>query len=195
LLVEGSLLGGYEFGLEMAAKLAVEIARQADLAHSHNIMQAMELVVVGKVAPHVRLRWQGWLAEQTLKIPVQWNWLGIIPNVEIPQVDRSAHLLFSSDINAACPNSVIEAMACGTPVIAFDTGALAEMIADQAGLTVPYGGNPWKLEPPDIPALARAALDVFSDPGRYRAGARKRAEAIFDVNRMVDRYLKAIQAD
>ncbi len=67
-----------------------------------------------------------------------------------PEIDRSAHMLFSADLNAACPNSVIEAMACGLPVAGFDTGALNELIVGDAGRLVPYGGDPWRLEKPDI---------------------------------------------
>jgi glycosyltransferase involved in cell wall biosynthesis len=100
--------------------------------------------------------------------------------------------LISSDINAACPNSVIEAMACGTPVIAFDTGALAEMIKDKGGITVPYGGDPWKLDPPDVPALAEAAVHVLQNLAGYQLGARVRAEEAFDVNNMVDLYLEVL---
>jgi glycosyltransferase involved in cell wall biosynthesis len=84
----------------------------------------------------------------------------------IPLIDRSAHVLFSADLNAACPNSVIEALACGLPVISYATGSLPEIITGDAGKVVPYGSNYWNLEPPDIDALADAAREVLANQVR-----------------------------
>ena len=56
-----------------------------------------------------------------------------------PRILRSADLLFSADVHPACPNSVIEALACGLPVIAFDTGAIREIVDDSSGAVVAYG--------------------------------------------------------
>jgi len=78
---------------------------------------------------------------------------GLIPRDAIPALDRSAHLLYSADLNAACPNSVIEALACGLPVAGFATGALPELVTGDSGRLVPYGGDPWKLDTPAVPAL------------------------------------------
>jgi len=88
--------------------------------------------------------------------------------------------------------STIEALACGLPVVAFDTGALPELVSSEAGRITPYGGDPWRLEPPDIDGLARAAMDVLSDQERFRGGARQRAEQAFSLDSMVDGYLQAL---
>jgi glycosyltransferase involved in cell wall biosynthesis len=110
----------------------------------------------------------------------------------VPQLDRSAHLLFPADVNPACPNSVIEALACGLPAAAFSTGALPELVSGDAGRLVPYGGDPWKLERPDLAALAEAAAEILRDQPRFRAGARRRAEEAFGLDRMVERYLDVL---
>jgi len=125
-------------------------------------------------------------------VPLQFA--GLVPREQIPALDRSAHLLYAADINAACPNSVVEALACGLPVVSFATGALPELVTGDAGRIVPYGGDPWQLHPPDLDALARAAAEVLADQARFRAGARRRAEEALGLDPMVDAYLDVLTA-
>lgn len=185
LLVEGSLLGGYEWGLRQAMQLAEKMHSQL-----HNISdifsRGVELMVVGKVDKKIQTYWQ-----TKCQIPIIWR--GQIPLEEIPSVDRSAHLLYSADIQPACPNAVIEALACGLPVLAFDTGAISEIVKGAAGRVVPYGGDPWQLDEPDINSLVDAGLEIAQDQLIFRSGARKRAEEVFDEQRMVERYLEFLR--
>ncbi len=101
-------------------------------------------------------------------------------------------MLFSADLNAACPNSVIEALACGLPVVAYDTGALAELVQGGAGEVVPYGADYWRLQDPVIPPLASACARILQDNDPYRQKARQYAEAAFGLDAMVEAYLKAL---
>ena len=133
----------------------------------------------------MRQRW-----EAQSRVPL--HWAGLQPQESIPAIDRSAHLLYSADINAACPNSVIEALACGLPVAAFDTGALPELVPPQAGCVVPYGGDPWRLDPPDIDGLADSALQVLAQLPDYRRAARQHAEVNLGLERMLDGYLPVL---
>jgi glycosyltransferase involved in cell wall biosynthesis len=175
LLVEGTLGGGYEMGLETAIELAQRV-RQLHL-------RQVELMVVGRVSPSLQAKWLA-------KAPFPLVFTGQIPGTQVPLLDRSAHLLYAADLQAACPNSTIEALACGLPVIAFQTGALPELVAGDAGRIVPYGGDAWKLEAPDVPALAQAAMEIIDQPERFRAAARARAESMFDLTHMIDRYIQ-----
>jgi glycosyltransferase involved in cell wall biosynthesis len=176
LMVEGSLMGGYELGLEVGVRLAQALA---------GAQVEMELLVVGRVADAVRMHWG-----KPTGVTVQWA--GVVPAERIPEFDRSANLLYSSDIHPACPNSVIEALACGLPVVAFDTGALPELVQGDAGRVVPYGGDPWSLDKPDVSALVRAALEILARQEAFRQAARRRAEEAFGLDRMVDGYLAAL---
>lgn len=182
LMVEGSLMGGYELGLGVALALGKRL-----LQH----LPDLELMIAGRVAPDVQALWEARAAADEPALPIRWA--GLVPREQIPYLDRSAHLLYSSDIHPACPNAVIEALACGLPVAAFDTGALPELVTPEAGIVVPYGGDAWKLEPPDVPALANASLRVLNDLDYYREGARQRAEEAFGLEMMVNRYLEALR--
>ena len=185
LLVEGSLMGGYELGLEASVGLAEEITQRNNYAHSLPGVKKVELMVVGSVSRETRLRW-----EQHASVPIIWA--GLQPPERIPEIDRSAHMLYSADLNAACPNSVIEALACGLPVLSFDTGALPELVVGDAGRVVPYGGDPWQLERPDISALGEAALEILGDQARFRHAARARAEQVFGLDDLVQRYMDVL---
>ena len=176
LVVEGSLAGGLDWGLRQAVRLAELLAEK----------RPVELVVAGRVDP-------GRQASLQVQGDVTLRFLGIVPRAEIPALDRSAHLFFSAELNPPCPNAVIEALACGLPVVGFDTGALRELVPPSAGRTAPYGGDPWKLDPPDLPALARAAEEVLADLPAFRQGARAHAEAHLGLEQMTDRYLEALQ--
>ena len=123
------------------------------------------------------------------------DWRGVVEPAKIPSLDRSAHVLFAGDVHPACPNSVIEALACGLPVVAYDTGALPELVGPEAGRIAPYGADAWKLETPDVDGLVEATKEVVDEQLRFRAGARAQAEEQFGLERMVDGYLTALNAD
>jgi glycosyltransferase involved in cell wall biosynthesis len=172
LLVEGRLQGGYETGLATALGLAEQLTT----------LFPLELMVVGRLSRRLQTDTQ-----EKSRLPI--HWAGLVPGDHIPHIDRSAHLLYSADINAACPNSVIEALACGLPVVGFSTGALPELITADAGRLVSYGGNPWRLEKPDLPALSKAASEILQNNASFRDAARRRAKEAFGLDEMVDRYL------
>ncbi len=176
LVVEGSLGGGYESGLENALCLAEGLAARD---------WPMEVLVVGDVTEALKTEW-------VARSSVPLRWAGLVAREQIPALDRSAHLLFSADVHPACPNAVIEALACGLPVVAFDTGSLVELVTPECGFIAPYGSNSWKLEVPNMAGLAAGAETVLKDWSRFSAAARKRAEAAFGLEMMVDKYLDVL---
>ena len=178
LVVEGSLAGGLDTGLRAAVDLAEMLAENFPV----------ELTIAGTVDARASTQ-----LEKENKTSIEF--LGVVPREQIPDLMRASHLLFSAEINPPCPNSVIEALACGLPVVGFETGSLKELIGAEAGRLAPYGGDPWKLEPPDVPALATAATEILGYQEKFRSAARARAEETLNVDQMVDGYLKALLED
>ncbi len=175
LLLEGNLKGGLDSGLFHAVALAERLSAT----------QPVEVTVAGGVDESTQRR-----VVRVSKVPV--NFLGVLPREQIPFLARSSHFLYSAEVNPPCPNSVIEALACGLPVAGFDSGSLRELVSEDAGRVVPYGGDPWKLSQPDIPALAESVTEILRDQPRFRKAARARAESVLGVDRMVDEYLKVL---
>lgn len=146
----------------------------------------MEVVVAGTVDE---------VTQRKLQSKVSVKFLGTVPRADIPKLARSSHLMYCAEVNPPCPNSVIEALACGLPVIGFDSGSLKELVTDDAGCIVPYGANPWKLETPDISALALSVEKILTKQDQFRAAARTRAESAFSLDSMVESYLKVLLDD
>jgi glycosyltransferase involved in cell wall biosynthesis len=162
-------------GVELASNISVILNEE------------IELMVAGRVPESLKKI----LPENPM---VSIAWAGSISPENIPFTDRSAHLLFSADLNAACPNSVIEALACGLPVISYDTGALKEMVVGNAGKVVPYGSDYWKLELPRVGPLAQAAVEILSNLQLYHEGAREHAIKEFDLNRIAKQYFEVLSS-
>lgn len=82
------------------------------------------------------------------------------------------------------PLAVVEAMACGLPVVASDVGGLSEVV--EHGIT-------GLLVPPDDPqALAKALLELLSDREGSRSmgqAGRARVEQLYTMSSMVDQLI------
>jgi glycosyltransferase involved in cell wall biosynthesis len=176
LLVEGHLGNGYEQGLFTAADAAVLLNKRLD--------KQLEIMVAGDAPSKLRAL--------TEREGLHIDWLGVVDRARIPEIDRSAHVFFSSDIHPACPNSVIEAMACGLPVAAYDTGALPELVTGDSGRLARYGTDPWKLQKPDLHTLADAIGGVLHNYESYSLAARARAEEAFDIKKITRQYLDVL---
>jgi len=81
------------------------------------------------------------------------------------------------------PLAVLEALACGVPVIASRIGGIPEQLTDETGVLV---------EPGNPQSLATAISDLLDDPerrARMSSAAAAAARARFSLDRQVDAYL------
>jgi len=90
---------------------------------------------------------------------------------ELPQFLRAGDLLVHAAVREQFGQVLVEAMACGLPVIAVDRGGPAAIVED------PEDG--WLVEPDDAEALAAAIVAAVEDDGeRAQRGGRARATAV-----------------
>ena len=107
---------------------------------------------------------------------------------EAPALLASASLLLHTQENDACPNLVVEALACGLPVVHSASGGVPELVGDEAGIGVPSRSTWEEIVPPEPEALAAAVLAVASRLAERSAAARDRAVTRFDLAPWVERH-------
>jgi glycosyltransferase involved in cell wall biosynthesis len=104
---------------------------------------------------------------------------------DVPDLFRAADVAVLSSLSVVetLPVTLLEAAACGVPVVATRVGSVQDVVADgETGWLVPSG---------DTAALADRLAQLLSDPGlRERMGvaARRRAEREFDEREMIAKY-------
>ncbi len=101
---------------------------------------------------------------------------------DVSRLIRASTLVVLPSEHEALPTTLIEAAACGRPVVATDVDGIPEVVMDgETGLLVPVG---------DEVALAREVTALLGDePRRLRMGedARALAEERFDARRWAER--------
>lgn len=100
----------------------------------------------------------------------------------------AADVFVASSEQDNLPNTMTEAMACGTPCVAFDIGGMADIIDS--------GMNGYLARPFEAHDLARGIASVISDaPSRlaYAAKAREKAVHGFDIKTMATRYTQLFE--
>ena len=101
--------------------------------------------------------------------------LGEYAQREAPELFRRAHVLLHTKVNDPCPTLVVEAMACGLPVVYPKSGGTIELVGDEGGVAVEHPDTWEQDEPPTQDALAAAVNRLVDDLPRYAAAARARA--------------------
>lgn len=119
------------------------------------------------------------LAEEARDLPVEW--LGETRNLAAFHAGCDLFVMISDP--PGCPNASLEALAAGLPVIATDIGGASEQVIDDL--------NGRLLPARDIPALARAMVELAHDPARREAmgnAAREHIHRHFTIERMIEDY-------
>ena len=90
------------------------------------------------------------------------EWFGAYNQRQAPDLFRRADILLHTKYNDACPRLVVEAMACGLPVVYSASGGVPELVGDQAGIGIPAPSD-WNMEhPPSAQALAEAVRRIMT---------------------------------
>lgn len=129
-----------------------------------------------------------------LKVEDRIEISGSYTQQDAPELMRSCSVLLHTKYNDPCPRLVVEAMACGLPVVYSATGGVPELVGYGAGVGVP-GPLDWEKDhPPGAVQLAAGIEKVLSDIEKYSSAARERAADKFDVTPWLDRHVEIFQS-
>jgi glycosyltransferase involved in cell wall biosynthesis len=105
-----------------------------------------QLIIAGSTGKVFnKIQWQGGLEE--------FIFLGYVPDSDLPELYSGATVFILPSLSEGFGLTVLEAMACGTPVVCASSGALPEVTGD-AGLLV---------DPFSVDAIAEALTKILSD--------------------------------
>ena len=179
------LLGGHQhhaYRLRSALETLARIRKHRDDAR---------LIVAGKLCwltNTAACQAQGHTWAKKLRLENCVTWAGPYTQQQAVALYRSANILLHTQYNDACPGVVLEAMACGLPVVYSTSGGVPELVGEEAGQAVCVEQT-WDREiPPDPKAFAHAVLAVAQNLPAYSKAARQRAVQRFNLQSWLQRH-------
>lgn len=109
-------------------------------------------------------------------------------DITLAMLYAAADVFVLPSLQENLPNTIMEALACGTPCVAFHVGGMSDMIEHQR--------NGYLARPYEIEDLTYGIEWVLSDEKRWQAlsqQARQKVENEFDIERVVRRYVDLYQ--
>jgi len=176
LLLAGDQTQAYR--LELALRTFAEVVRSEPGAR---------LLVLGRLVSSPKPL----LEELGLRDRVEF--VGRYAQRDAPEIFRRAHLLLHTKVKDPCPSAVIEAMACGLPVVYSASGGTVELVGDEAGVGVPHPDGWERDEPPTPEALADAVARALADRAAYSVAARARAVERFALAPWLERHAELFE--
>ena len=126
-----------------------------------------------------------YISEENLKDKVKLG--GWIPHDELPDYLNEMKLVVLPSYTEGLPNIMLEAMACGTPVLATPAGAIPDVIKDGETGFIMENNSPACIAKNVLRALGYPDLD------RIMENARELVEKEFTYEAVVERYEKILK--
>ena len=179
------LLAGYQ-AKSYRVRTAIET-----LSHVVSRLPDVRLIVTGRFGwartdADARATAHEWA--RALRVDDRVEMTGSYLQADAPEIYRRSSILLHTKYNDPCPTTVLEALACGLPVVYSATGGVPELVGADAGIGVP-GELRWDRDvPPDPEALADAVLATVDRYDAMSVAARQRAVDRFDTGRWFERH-------
>lgn len=123
-----------------------------------------------------------------LKIKDRVEFAGPYSQEDAPGLFQNHHILLHTKYNDPCPRLVVEAMACGLPIVYSASGGVPELVGDKGGVGCEAVCDYDQDHPPDSESLVVAVKKVVAALPHFSQQARLRAEQKFDVHPWLDHH-------
>ena len=173
-----------ELGVAAESRVVLFVGRLVEVKGVEVLLEAsrlaltrapsLELILVGDGPSRPRLERQA-----REKLGARARFVGPLPPEKIARWMAAADVVCLPSYSEGCPNVVIEALACGRPVVASAVGGVPELVTADTGILVPPG------QPAVLAEALREALERHWDPqviaGRRRRGWDRVAEETYRI--------------
>ena len=139
----------------------------------------------------------GWLGDDTLgkakdvcrdlSISDAVTFSGPYSQAQAPAIYQRADAYVMTNHHDACPNTVLEALACGLPVVYADSGGVGELVGP-CGVAIPSEENWNRVVVCSPRAVGEGMAELAAKVPELSAAARKRAVERFDIAHWLKRH-------
>ncbi len=140
---------------------------------SEPILESLQLVVFGQKSPQHRPH---------LSFPVHYTG-HLHDDLTLRALYSAADAMVIPSRQDNLPNTGLEAHACATPVVAFNTGGMSDIVSDRT-----TGALAQPFDPMSLAAAIRWVLEDSNRHQRLSAAARARAESLWSPGRVAGLY-------
>lgn len=145
-----------------------------------------------------RLRVAGWIEGETrtragnlaqsLGLAERVEFTGAYTQEQAPEIYRSADAYVMTKHNDPCPNTVLEALASGLPILYSDSGGVPELAGPEAGVALPCPEDWETTRTPTPEAIGGGMLRIAAGHDAFAHAARRRAVDRYDIGHWIDRH-------
>lgn len=107
---------------------------------------------------------------------------------QAPEVYHAADAYITTKHNDPCPNAVLEALACGLPVLYSNTGGIPELVGDSAGIALECNESWDRPYTPSAENIGEGMLSIAEGHKKMSEEARSRAVQRFDIKGWIARH-------
>jgi glycosyltransferase involved in cell wall biosynthesis len=113
---------------------------------------------------------------------------GAYSQAEAPAIYRAADAYVMTKHNDPCPNTVLEALASGLPVLFSASGGVPELVGEEAGVALPCPEDFERVQVPDEAAIGAGMVRIAANRAIMAEAARQRAVRQFDIRHWIERH-------